>query len=175
MQYKFLLIYSEFCTKKISYLDFIKEMDNYLNHINPAELKYFYDYTTDYSFPEYDPDMVMLTYIYLWLMPNRINKTFELVGADNMYLNFLKACLVEMNYKYEDIVTISYNLNYLIYKLNDNYLIININDFDIDIMLPKELCNKKLICLNCNEEIDNATKLPLYPYGFYLLKTNSPS
>ena len=31
MEYQFLMIYNNFFTKKISYLDFMKEMDDYLS------------------------------------------------------------------------------------------------------------------------------------------------
>lgn len=170
MNYDFLIIYNDFFTNKITFLDFMDQMDDYLKCLNYEEAKYFNDYIIDNSFTEYNPDMVMLTYIYLWLFPNKINKEFKLIGADNMYLNFLKAIITEMDYQYKNISVVNYNLNYIIYLLNDTYLIINITNLDININLPSSLINKKVNCINCNESYILEDKIKLYPYGFYLFK-----
>ena len=91
MKYNFITIYNDFFTKQISFNEFTIQIDNYLKTVNPGELTNFHHHITDDSFVEYDPDMVMLTYLYLWLLPNRLNQQSQLSGADNMYLSFIKS------------------------------------------------------------------------------------
>ena len=169
MDYKFLEIYDSFFTKHLSFHDFMNEMDDYIDNASNDELQYLYDYTTDYPFFEFDKDMVMLTYIYLWLIPNRMNLNYPLSGADNMYLSFIRSLKEDCKIT-GDVELISDNFMNMIYIINNYYLILNISDIDLNISLPNELINKKAFCINCNEELELKNTIELYPYGFMILE-----
>ena len=169
MNYQFLNIYNDFLLKKINFTDFINELDTYLRRINSTELEYFYNYTTDDQFLAFDQDMVMLTYLNLWLISPILKKRFPLSGADNIYLSFIKSVIDEYPEFKQEPILIEENLNYLIYQFDKSYLIINTLDFDIDITLPEKIKNTKAFCINCNEELQLENKVSIYPYGFMLL------
>ena len=117
MKYNFITIYNDFFTKQISFNEFTIQIDNYLKTVNPGELTNFHHHITDDSFVEYDPDMVMLTYLYLWLLPNRLNQQSQLSGADNMYLSFIKSIRDSYPNDFKEPINIlKNNLMYQIYQ-----------------------------------------------------------
>ena len=171
MKYDYLMYYNDFFTKKINYIDFRTKLYNWFDQATIEQLHQFNDYIIDDQFTAYDADMVMLTYITVWLYPNRFNKNIEIMCADNMYMGFLRE--VKLSYKNDfdkglDIV--KQTLNYEIYKANNIYIICNISDIDLNIPLPKELQQKTTYCVNCNDDVDLEDKVELYPYGFYILE-----
>ncbi len=171
MKYTYIMIYNEFFTKQISFNDFQSRIDQYLKTVNPGELTNFHHHITDDSFVEYDPDMVMLTYLYLWLLPNRLNQQAQLTGADNMYLTFIKSILDTYPLDFrspKEIIT--NNFMYQIYKRGNIVMIFNTTEADIVVDVPEILQNSTHYCINCGDEIDIEEKLELYPYGFYLLE-----
>ncbi len=171
MQYTFIMIYNEFFTKQISFNEFMEKMDQYLKIVNPGELTNFHHHITDDSFVEYNPDMVMLTYLYLWLLPNRLNQQAQLTGADNMYLTFIKSVLDSYPEDFKSPKeVIALNLMYQIYKRGNVIIIFNPTETDIVIDVPDCLKNSTHYCINCGDEIEIEEKLELYPYGFYLIE-----
>lgn len=171
MKYNYITIYNDFFTKQISFNDFQSRIDEYLKTVNPGELTLFHHHITDDSFIEYDPDMVMLTYLYLWMLPNRLNQQSQLVGADNMYLSFIKSIrdTYEEEFK-KPIEILKNNFTYQIYKRGNLLIIFNISDFDISIDTPDCVKNGVHFCINCGDEIEVGEKLELYPYGFYIIE-----
>ena len=93
MQISYLMYFNEFFTKQIPFTEFQSKIDEYIKTVNPGELTLFCNHIIDDSFVEYDPDMVMLAYLYLWLFPNRLTQQSILTGADNMYLTFIKSVI----------------------------------------------------------------------------------
>ena len=172
MNKDYLMYYNDFFLKKIPFSFFKEEIKDYIENANKNEIEEFYDYTTDNSFFEYDSDMVMLTYLYLWVIDNTFKNNFPLTGSDNMFLSFIRSLFNDYDdFKDEAILTIN-NLNYEIYKLKDIYLIINTSDVDLSVNVPKELENTKCFCINCNDEIEIESIVDIYPYGFMLIKKN---
>jgi hypothetical protein len=172
MKLNYLVIMNDFFTKRSSYDEFKKDIINYINSLNAADLEQFYNYIIDDNFSSYDPDMVMLFYLTIWFYDNNLKRTKKIVGADNMYTSFIKSIFDSypniINVKEKEIVT---NFNYSIILLDNIYLIINKLDVDIEIKILNYLNNKdKYFCLNCGDEIKLTDSLELYPYGFYILE-----
>lgn len=171
MHYTYIMIYNEFFTKQISFNEFMNKMDHYLKTVNPGELTNFHHQITDDSFVEYDPDMVMLTYLYLWLLPNRLNQQAQLTGADNIYLTFIKSVLDSYPLDFKaPLERLNQNLIYQIYKRGNVIIIFNTTETDIIVDVPQVLKHSTHYCINCSDEIDIDEQLELYPYGFYLIE-----
>ena len=171
MKYDYLMYYNDFFTKKISFLDFRTKLYSFFDSATVLQLDEFNSYIIDDQFTAYDADMVMLTYIAVWLYPNRFNKNIEIMTADNMYMGFLRE--VKLSYKDDfnkDLELIKQTLNYEIVKLGNIYIILNITEADIEIPLPSELQNGTHYCVNCNDEVDFEDSCELYPYGFYIIE-----
>lgn len=171
MKYNFITIYNDFFTKQISFNEFTIQIDNYLKTVNPGELTNFHHHITDDSFVEYDPDMVMLTYLYLWLLPNRLNQQSQLSGADNMYLSFIKSIRDSYPNDFKEPINIlKNNLMYQIYQRGNLIIVFNSTDADIVFEVPDSIKNSVHYCINCGDEIEIQDKLELYPYGFYIIE-----
>ena len=171
MKYDYLIIYNDFFNKSISYMDFKNKLFNWFDNASIEQLHQFNDYIIDDQFTAYDADMVMLTYITVWLIPNRFNKNIEIQCADNMYMGFLKMVLDEYaDDMKKECELISTNLNYNIYKRHNVYMILNLSDIDINIPLPSALTNSTHYCINCNDDIELEDYVELYPFGFYLIE-----
>ena len=171
MKYNYITIYNDFFTKQIPFSEFQKKMDEYIKEVNPGELTLFSNHITDDSFVEYDPDMVMLTYLHLWLFPNRLTQQCQICGADNMYLTFIKSILDSYSDDFKSpLKTIINNFSYQIYERGNIIIIFNVTETDITIPLPNEMRNKTYYCVNCGDELDFEKSIELYPYGFYVLE-----
>lgn len=167
----FLITFTDFFTKQISYNEFQSQIDSYLKAANPAEITLFYNETTDNGFFEFDPDMIMLAYIYIWLFPNRLNQQEIISGADNMYLSFLKSVLdaYQEDFK-KEVETITSNFNYQIYKRGNVIIILNTSDFDISVKVPDIIKDGVHYCINCGDDVEIEDTLDIYPYGFYIIE-----
>ena len=171
MKYNYITIYNDFFTKQIPFSEFQKRMDEYIKEVNPGELTLFSNHITDDSFVEYDPDMVMLTYLYLWLFPNRLTQQCQICGADNMYLTFIKSVIDSYKEDFKTpLKTITYNFSHQIYERGNIIIIFNVTETDITILLPEEMRNKTYYCINCGDELAFEKTIELYPYGFYILE-----
>ena len=93
MKINYLMHFNEFFTKQITFTEFQSKIDEYINTVNPKELTLLCNHIIDDSFVEYDPDMVMLTYLYLLLFPNKLTQQSILTEANNMYLTFIKSVI----------------------------------------------------------------------------------
>ena len=171
MKYNYITIYNDFFTKQIPFTEFQQRMDEYIKEVNPGELTLFSNHITDDSFVEYDPDMVMLTYLHLWLFPNRLTQQCQICGADNMYLTFIKSVLDSYSTDFKTPVnTIVKNFSHQIYERGNIIIVFNVTEMDITIKLPELLKNKTLYCINCGDEIELNDTVELYPYGFYIFE-----
>lgn len=171
MKYNYLSIYNDFFTKKIPFSLFKTQILDYIKTLHPSDLTSFYDYIIDNSFLEYDPDMVMLTYLFLWLLPNRLNQLERLQYCDNMYISFIKSIKEQYDEDLsKELVTLQDNFNYSIYKRGNIIIMLNTSEFDISIPSIDLLKNKKVFCINCSDEIEIKDFIELYPYGFYILE-----
>lgn len=165
----YVLILNNFLSGNDNFTIFRQKMNAYLNECSLKELNEFKDYMLDEPFSIYNTDMVMLAYIYLWFYPQRFNQSFEIEGADNMYQSFLKA--ISDEYITEDTKReiLAQNFNYEILKINDLYLFVNVTDTTLHVELPDEIKDVELFCVNCNDELEPAKTLELYPNGFCFL------
>lgn len=171
MQISYLMYFNEFFTNQIPFTEFQNRIDEYLKTVNPGELTLFCNHIIDDSFVEYDPDMVMLTYLYLWLFPNRLTQQCQLTGADNIYLSFIKSVIdTYANDFKEPLKTIKKTLNYQIYERGDIIIIFNTTDADINIPLPDSLREGVHYCINCSDDVEFTDTVELYPYGFYIIE-----
>lgn len=171
MQISYLMYFNDFFTKQIPFSEFQNKIDEYIKTVNPGELTLFCNHIIDDSFVEYDPDMVMLVYLYLWLFPNRLTQQSQLTGADNMYLSFIKS--VKDSYPNDfkaPLNTLKKTFNYQIYERGNIIIIFNTTDVDINIPLPDDIKNGTHYCINCGDEVDFQETVELYPYGFYLIE-----
>lgn len=171
MKINYLMHFNEFFTKQIPFDEFTRQIDEYLRTVNPGELTLFSNHIIDDNFLEYDPDMVMLAYLYLWLFPNRLTQQCQLSGADNMFLTFIKS--VKDSYP-EDfkqpLKVIKKTFNYQIYERGNIIIIFNTTEIDIKVELPEEIKNSVHYCINCGDEVEFEEYCELYPYGFYLIE-----
>lgn len=171
MKYSFITIFNEFFTKQISFNEFQSQIDDYILQVNPGELTNFHHHITDDSFVEYNPDMVMLTYLYLWLFPSRLTQQAQLTGADNMYLTFIKSVIDSYPDDFnKPLEVLKINMMYQIYKRGNIIIIFNTTDVDITFDVPSVLKDGTFYCINCGDEINIKDRLELYPYGFYLIE-----
>lgn len=171
MQLSYLMYFNDFFTKQIPFNEFQNKIDEYIKTVNPGELTLFCNHIIDDSFVEYDPDMVMLTYLHLWLFPNRLTQQSQLTGADNIYLSFIKSIIDAYPKDFKaPMITIKKTLNYQIYERGDIIIIFNTTDADIKIPLPDSLKNRVYYCINCSDEVKFTDTAELYPYGFYLIE-----
>lgn len=170
MKLDYLLIYNNYFLEHISYQTFKEELYSFINSLHPSELTEFNNIITDNSFCEYNPDMVMLSYITLWLMPNRLNRLEIIYPSDNMYLAFIKSILDTYQDSFKMQPLIEDYLMYQIYQYDKIYLIINTTNTNLSITLPTIIQDQVVYCVNCNDEIKVDKQLEIYPYGFYILE-----
>lgn len=171
MQISYLMYFNEFFTKQIPFTDFQRKIDEYIKTVNPGELTLFCNHIIDDSFVEYDPDMVMLAYLHLWLFPNRLTQQSQLTGADNMYLSFIKSVIDSYPNDFKaPLNVLKKTFNYQIYERGNLVIIFNTTDNDIYIPLPDSIKNGVHYCINCGDEIEFEDKVELYPYGFYIIE-----
>ena len=171
MQISYLMYFNEFFTKQIPFTDFQRKIDEYIKTVNPGELTLFCNHIIDDSFVEYDPDMVMLAYLHLWLFPNRLTQQSQLTGADNMYLSFIKSVIDSYPNDFKaPLNVLKKTFNYQIYERGNLVIIFNTTDNDIFIPLPDSIKDGVHYCINCGDEIEFEDKVELYPYGFYIIE-----
>ena len=171
MQISYLMYFNEFFTKQIPFTDFQRKIDEYIKTVNPGELTLFCNHIIDDSFVEYDPDMVMLAYLHLWLFPNRLTQQSQLTGADNMYLSFIKSVIDSYPNDFKaPLNVLKKTFNYQIYERGNLVIIFNTTDNDIYIPLPDSIKDGVHYCINCGDEIEFEDKVELYPYGFYIIE-----
>ena len=171
MKYNYITIYNDFFTKQIPFTEFQQRMDEYIKEVNPGELTLFSNHITDDSFVEYDPDMVMLANLYLWLFPNRLTQQCQISGADNMYLSFIKSVIDSYPEDFKQpLKVIKKTFNYQIYERGNIVIIFNTTEMDIFVPLPDDIKNNTHYCINCGDEVEFEESAELYPYGFYLIE-----
>lgn len=171
MQISYLMYFNDFFTKQVPFTEFQNRIDEYIKTINPGELTLFCNHIIDDSFVEYDPDMVMLTYLYLWLFPNRLTQQSQLTGADNMYLSFIKSVIDSYPEDFKaPLNTLKKTFNYQIYERGNIVIIFNTTEVDINIPLPDSIKGGVHYCINCGDEVEFDNTVELYPYGFYIIE-----
>jgi hypothetical protein len=171
MKYNYITIYNDFFTKQIPFSEFQTRMDEYIKEVNPGELTLFSNHITDDSFVEYDPDMVMLTYLYLLLFPNKLTHQSILTEANNMYLTFIKSVIDSYPEDFKQPLNVlKKTFNYQIYERGNIIIIFNTTEKDINIPLPDSIKNGVHYCINCGDEIEFENSVELYPYGFYIIE-----
>ena len=171
MQLSYLIYFNEFFTKQITFTEFQSKIDEYINTVNPKELTLLCNHIIDDSFVEYDPDMVMLTYLYLLLFPNKLTHQSILTEANNMYLTFIKSVIDSYSDDFnQPLNVLNKTFNYQIYELGNIIIIFNTIEVDINIPLPDSIKNGVHYCINCGDEIEFDNFVELYPYGFYIIE-----
>ena len=171
MQLSYLIYFNEFFTKQITFTEFQSKIDEYINTVNPKELTLLCNHIIDDSFVEYDPDMVMLTYLYLLLFPNKLTHQSILTEANNMYLTFIKSVIDSYSDDFnQPLNVLNKTFNYQIYELGNIIIIFNTTEKDINIPLPDSIKNGVHYCINCGDEIEFDNFVELYPYGFYIIE-----
>lgn len=171
MQLFYLIYFNEFFTKQITFTEFQSKIDEYINTVSPKELTLFCNHIIDDSFVEYDPDMVMLTYLYLLLFPNKLTHQSILTEANNMYLTFIKSVIDSYSDDFnQPLNVLNKTFNYQIYERGNIIIIFNTTEKDIKIPLPDSIKNGVHYCINCGDEIEFDDFVELYPYGFYIIE-----
>ena len=171
MQLSYLIYFNEFFTKQITFTEFQSKIDEYINTVNPKELTLLCNHIIDDSFVEYDPDMVMLTYLYLLLFPNKLTHQSILTEANNIYLTFIKSVIDSYPDDFnQPLNVLNKTFNYQIYELGNIIIIFNTTEKDINIPLPDSIKNGVHYCINCGDEIEFDNFVELYPYGFYIIE-----
>lgn len=171
MQLSYLIYFNEFFTKQITFTEFQSKIDEYINTVNPKELTLLCNHIIDDSFVEYDPDMVMLTYLYLLLFPNKLTHQSILAEANNMYLTFIKSVIDSYSDDFKQPLNVlNKTFNYQIYERGNIIIIFNTTEKDINIPLPDSIKNGVHYCINCGDEVEFDDFVELYPYGFYIIE-----
>ena len=171
MQISYLMYFNEFFTKQIPFDEFTRQIDEYIKTVNPGELTLFANHIIDDSFVEYNPDMVMLAYLYLWLFPNRLTQQCQISGADNMYLSFIKSVIDSYPDDFKQpLKVVKKTFNYQVYERGNIVIIFNTTEMDIFVPLPEDIKNSTHYCINCGDEVLFEESAELYPYGFYLIE-----
>ena len=171
MKINYLMCFKEFFAKQITFDEFTHQIDEYIKAVNPNELTLFAGNIINNSFVEYDPDMVMLAYLYLWLFPNRLTQQCQISEDDNMYLSFIKSVIDSYPDDFKQpLMMIEKTLNYQVYERGNIVIIFNTTEMDISVPLPEDIKNSTHYCINCGDEVLFEESAELYPYGFYLIE-----
>lgn len=115
-------------------------------------------------------DQIMFMFNITLLIYNSNNDKLYLKNLDNPYLIFIKNDLNDYldNNKVFNVIDI--DDFHLTAKLDNIYLILNGKDTDQEIIVPVDIQNKTVYCINCGDEIDLEESVELYPDGFYLIE-----
>lgn len=157
-------VLKDFLIRKISFRDFKEKFLSSFTYENELYL-----FLNNFDFSKYDEDMVMLTYIYLFIICSYdISKCL-----DNDFTSFIKN--VDSLY-HSDILSnleiIDCKPSYEIYRKKSVMIIINTSSTEVLIPLPNAIKDSTKFCINCGDEIFFEKEISLYPFGFYLIDLN---